>query len=61
MTDFKSSLLFVGDNVTINKVLEQFKEATEKFPKCVESYALYAQVMSDQQVKDTDTTFITDC
>ena len=42
---------FLGDNTTINKVLEQFKEAVEKFPKCVETYALYAQVMSDQQVR----------
>ena len=45
---------FLGDNTTINKVLEQFKEAVEKFPKCVETYALYAQVMSDQQVRADD-------
>jgi len=50
-TDYRAAST-IGDNVTINKVLEQFKEATEKFPKCVESFALYAQVMSDQQEFD---------
>jgi len=50
-TDYRAAST-IGDNVTINKVLELFKEAIEKFPKCVESYALYAQVMSDQQEFD---------
>jgi import receptor subunit TOM70 len=38
--------------VTVNKVLDQFNEAVEKFPKCVETYALYAQVLNDQQEFD---------
>ena len=41
----------IGDHTTINTVLENFKAATEKFPKCVETWALYAQVMNDQQVQ----------
>ena len=39
----------IGDHNTINKVIEGFKELTVRFPKCVETWALYAQVMSDQQ------------
>jgi len=42
----------IGDHTTINNVLENFKAATEKFPKCVETWALYAQVMNDQQEYD---------
>ena len=29
--------------------MKQFKEALDSFPNCVEAYALYAQVLSDQQ------------
>ena len=49
-TDYRAANS-IGDHTTINSVLEKFKEATEKFPKCVETWALYAQVMNDQQVK----------
>ena len=49
-TDYRAANS-IGDHSTINSVLEKFKEATEKFPKCVETWALYAQVMNDQQVK----------
>ena len=47
-TDYRAANS-IGDHSTINSVLEKFKEATEKFPKCVETWALYAQVMNDQQ------------
>jgi len=47
-TDYRAASA-IGDHTTINSVLERFKEATEKFPKCVETWALYAQVMNDQQ------------
>merc|ERR1712012_331997 len=33
----------IGDHNTINKVIEEFKELTVRFPKCVETWALYAQ------------------
>jgi hypothetical protein len=32
--------------------LTQFEEAVERFPKCVETYALSAQVLNDQQEFD---------
>jgi len=50
-TDYRAANT-IGDTVTVNKVLEQFNEAVEKFPKCVETYALYAQVLNDQQEFD---------
>jgi len=42
----------IGDHTKVNQVLQEFKEAMDKFPKCVETYALYAQVMNDQQEFD---------
>ena len=48
-TDYRAAST-IGDHSTVNTVLEKFKEAIEKFPKCVETYALYAQVLNDQQV-----------
>merc|ERR1712183_150506 len=50
-TDYRAAST-IGDHVTVNSVLEKFKEAIEKFPKCVETYALYAQVLNDQQEFD---------
>ena len=48
-TDYRAAST-IGDHGTVNSVLEKFKDAIEKFPKCVETYALYAQVLNDQQV-----------
>jgi len=50
-TDYRAAST-IGDHSKVNEVLGQFKEATEKFPKCVETYALFAQVMNDQQEFD---------
>lgn len=47
-TDYRAAST-IGDSSTVNKVLGQFQEAVDKFPKCVETYALYAQVLNDQQ------------
>ena len=51
-TDYRAASS-IGDHTTINSVLQKFNEATEKFPKCVETWALYAQVMNDQQVRSS--------
>ena len=32
----------------VNNVINSFEAAVERFPKCVETYALFAQVLSDQ-------------
>jgi len=50
-TDYRAAST-IGDHGTVNSVLEKFKDAIEKFPKCVETYALYAQVLNDQQEYD---------
>lgn len=50
-TDYRAAVTN-SDNGQINKVLAQFQEAVEKFPTCVETYALYAQVLNDQQEFD---------
>jgi len=50
-TDYRAAST-IGDHGTINSILQKFQEATEKFPKCVETYALYAQVLNDQQEFD---------
>jgi len=50
-TDYRAATT-IGDHTSINNVLAKFQEATEKFPKCVETWALYAQVMTDQQEFD---------
>merc|ERR1712179_559268 len=47
-TDYRAAST-IGDSSTVNKVLQQFQEAVDRFPKCVETYALYAQVLNDQQ------------
>ena len=48
-TDYRAAST-IGDHTTVNSVLGKFQEAIDKFPKCVETYALYAQVLNDQQV-----------
>merc|ERR1711972_466081 len=50
-TDYRAASS-IGDHNTVNSVLDQFQEAIDKFPKCVETYALYAQVLNDQQEFD---------
>ena len=50
-TDYRAAVT-ASDNGQINKVLAQFQEAVEKFPTCVETYALFAQVLNDQQEFD---------
>jgi len=50
-TDYRASSI-MKDNNGINKVMEEFSKTLEKFPKCVETYALYAQILSDQQEFD---------
>jgi len=47
-TDYRAASL-IGDNTKVNSVLADFSAALEKFPKCVETYALNAQVLNDQQ------------
>jgi len=47
-TDYRAAQS-IKDHTTVNKVLGQFEEAVENFPKCVETFALYAQVLNDQQ------------
>lgn len=32
----------------VARIVDQFEDAVEKFPRCVESFALFAQVLSDQ-------------
>ena len=34
----------IGDSNLVNEVMKNFEEALDKFPKCVETYALFAQV-----------------
>ena len=33
----------------MNQILSEFEKTIEKFPDCVETYALSAQVLNDQQ------------
>ncbi|XP_012266858.2 mitochondrial import receptor subunit TOM70 [Athalia rosae] len=47
-TDYRYAILS-KDKDKINKVLKDFEIAFEKFPDCVESYTLYAQVLCDSQ------------
>jgi len=37
-----------NDQELVKNVINLFKQAKEKFPSCVETYALFAQVLSDQ-------------
>ena len=56
-TDYRAASS-IGDHNTVNSVLDQFQEAIDKFPKCVETYALYAQVLNDQQVLTFNVAFL---
>jgi len=46
-TDYRKAIQ-KNDQELIKNVINLFKQAKEKFPKCVETYALFAQVLSDQ-------------
>jgi len=50
-TDYRAANT-IGDTATVSKVLGEFEGAVERFPKCVETYALFAQVLNDQQEFD---------
>jgi len=50
-TDYRAAAM-IGDSSKIKEVLSSFEECVAKFPKCVETYALYAQVLNDQQKFD---------
>lgn len=47
-TDYRAATM-IGDSHKISQVITEFESALERFPKCVETYALWAQVLSDQQ------------
>ena len=47
-TDYRSALE-KNDQEMIKNVVNSFEQAVEKFPNCVETYALFAQVLCDQQ------------
>jgi len=47
-TDYRAASM-IGDTAKVKTVLSEFESAVTKFPKCVESYALCAQVLNDQQ------------
>lgn len=38
----------LGDKAKVEEVMKKFDEALKNFPKCVECYVLYAQVLCDQ-------------
>jgi len=46
-TDYRKAVQ-KNDQELVKNVINLFKQAKEKFPKCVETYALFAQVLSDQ-------------
>ena len=46
-TDYRRAVQ-KNDQEWVRNVINLFKQAKEKFPKCVETYALFAQVLSDQ-------------
>jgi len=46
-TDYRKALL-TQNSEEVNNVINSFEQALEKFPKCVETYALFAQILSDQ-------------
>jgi len=47
-TDYRAALE-KNDQERIKNVINSFEQAVEKFPDCVETYALFAQVLCDQQ------------
>jgi len=53
-TDYRSASM-IGDVTRINTVISDFYEAIDKYPKCVETYSLAAQVLNSQeQFKEAD-------
>ena len=46
-TDYRRAAQKI-DQELVKNVINFIKQAKEKFPKCVEIYALFAQVLSDQ-------------
>merc|ERR1719511_450438 len=46
-TDYRQATL-QNNQEAVKNVINLFEQAKEKFPECVETYALYAQVLSDQ-------------
>ena len=47
-TDYRAALE-KNDQERIKNVMNSFEQAVDKFPDCVETYALFAQVLCDQQ------------
>ena len=47
-TDYRAALE-KNDQEKIKNVMNSFEQAVNKFPDCVETYALFAQVLCDQQ------------
>merc|ERR1711997_1353192 len=47
-TDYRAALE-KKDQEKIQNVINSFEQAVDKFPDCVETYALFAQVLCDQQ------------
>ena len=50
-TEYRAALES-SDQVKIKNVINSFEEAVAKFPDCVETYALFAQILCDQQQFD---------
>ncbi|XP_064079073.1 mitochondrial import receptor subunit TOM70-like [Macrobrachium nipponense] len=46
-TDYRYAFQ-LGDKAKVDEVMKKFDEAIKNFPKCVECYVLYAQVLCDQ-------------
>ena len=47
-TDYRAALE-KNNQEKIQNVINSFEQAVDKFPDCVETYALFAQVLCDQQ------------
>lgn len=51
-----------GDHMKLNRVMEKFSEAVDRFPDCTECYSLMAQILSDQgQFEAADSFFEKAC
>ncbi|KAK4290642.1 hypothetical protein Pmani_036470 [Petrolisthes manimaculis] len=46
-TDYRYAFQ-LGDKAKVEEIMKKFDEAIQNFPKCVECYVLYAQVLCDQ-------------
>lgn len=47
-TDYRQAMQ-LNNQEKVNNVINLFEEAMVKFPECIETYALFSQVLSDQQ------------